>query len=529
LVNAISKTNVVLQIIDDRFTITMHCSGWMMNFSGRSQSLGDISGRGGTLDREAASHAHPLASTSGTFLANTSAADVPDIFSHGSPIGEDSHPDDSGLDSDDGDELCSGSTTVSASAAAGAAASAHGSSYVPDIKVTEDTVSNMDTSINTSANSAREHPLDAVYYQCRSARIAKTTTDLISISRDSTFGQKVTSITPSIGTFEDHTGIEITFHSSRFQKGTVTVNQSISASFDPAKLVCVSCSSDHPVVQKNPIVVFFTDQNFVPTLSPNCSECINVVRIENASLIELFEISKEIFGNSKFPDGTILCFGSVSHLNRVGTSIYARDWNNLISFVSSSWRGIRVCPLIPLIVSDCPGTLARELTKLGVWLTNMYSNNPLGLQDSWSALLVVVEKFSTGSISLPEMDSYKVPLPSSLDSLVLDTSTTFCCVNSRPITLMWLSKDDCNKLLGVLIGTLHFEFKACPCPESFLARANVSNHCTQSTEKKNVVLCGASNLCHCKNYLTRAGMTVTISQNPDGLHPKKTLLRWLRG
>jgi hypothetical protein len=142
----------------------------------------------------------PLASTSGTFLANTSAAtpaatprlgtDVPDIFSHGSPIGEDSHPDDSVLDSDDGEDPCLDSATASASATAGAPASACGSSYVPGIKINEDTVSNMDTSINTSTNFAREQPLDAVYYQCRSARIAKTTTDLISISRDSTFVRK---------------------------------------------------------------------------------------------------------------------------------------------------------------------------------------------------------------------------------------------------------------------------------------------------------------------------------------------------
>ncbi len=106
-------------------TIIMSCSGRVMNFSGRSQSLGDISGRGGTLDKGAASYAHPLASTSGTFLLNTSTAtpvpaprletDVPDIFSHGSPIGEDFHPDNSVLDSDDGVEPCSVSASASAS------------------------------------------------------------------------------------------------------------------------------------------------------------------------------------------------------------------------------------------------------------------------------------------------------------------------------------------------------------------------------------------------------------------------------
>jgi hypothetical protein len=141
--------------------------------------------------------------------------------------------------------------------------------------------------------------------------------------------------------------------------------------------------------------------------------------------------------------------------------------------------------------------------------------------------MVAVEKSSTRSIRMPEMDLYKVPLPSSLDSLVLDTSTTFCCVNSRPITLMGLSKDDCNELLGVLIGTLHSEFKACPCPDSFRARANVSNHYTQPG--KNVVLCGASNLCQCKNYLTGAGMTVSNLSKPGWVASKENIAEMAAG
>ncbi len=204
--------------------------------------------------------------------------------------------------------------------------------------------------------------------------------------------------------------------------------------------------------------------------SPN-KECINIVHIENASLEELFKISKEIFGNSKLPDGTVMCYGSASHLSKVGTSIYARDWTNAVAHASAAWRGVRICPLIPLIISDCPGTIAREITELGVWLANTYSNNPLGLHDSWSALLDAVEKCSTGPNSFVEMDSYKVPLPSSIDCLSLNSTTTFCCVNSRPITLMGLSKDDCCELLGILLGTLHTEFKACPSPETYLARA----------------------------------------------------------
>jgi hypothetical protein len=199
-----------------------------------------------------------------------------------------------------------------------------------------DTGPHISTGITSGNSTVHEHHLDTVYYQCRSARTSKLTSDFISISRDSTFGQKVTSSAPSIGSFEDHLGIEKTFHGSRFQQGPQTVNQSISASFDPAKLICISCDAEHPIIRDSPTVLLFSDQNFVPTLSSPNKECINIVRIENASLEELFEISKEIFGNSKLTDGTVMCFGSASHLARVGTSFYARDWTNVVSHASAA-------------------------------------------------------------------------------------------------------------------------------------------------------------------------------------------------
>jgi hypothetical protein len=290
------------------------------------------------LDRKLPAGSHVLPDTGGA----PSCADPEDtdIFSHGSPIREDFHPDNSVLDSDDGDESNTDGTSRN----------------------------NVIVSIDTSTGNSSAHAqhLDAVYYQCRSARTAKMTLDLISISRDSTVGQKVTSATPCIGTFEDHSGIDKTFHGSRFQRGPLTVNQSISASFDLAKLICVSCDTKHVVISDCPLVLLFTDQNFVSSLSSPSKECINIVRIENASLEELFEISKEIFGNLKLPDGTVMCFGSTSHLGKVGTSIYARDWTNVVAHASAAWRGVRICPLIPLIVSDCPGTIAREITELGL-------------------------------------------------------------------------------------------------------------------------------------------------------------------
>jgi hypothetical protein len=245
------------------------CSGREMNFSSSSHSMRDISsvdettltgaggsliGAGGSLRRIPAArissnapavlgiHASSLAGEPSSADVNPSPADLEDtdIFSHGSPIGEDFHPDNSVLDSDDGDDANFGTSSRT------------------EIVVNMDTGPHISTGITSGNSTVHEHHLDVVYYQCRSARTSKLTSDLISIN-NSTFGQKVTSSAPSIGSFEDHLGIEKTFHGSRFQRGPQTVNQSISASFDPAKLICISCDAEHPIIRDSPTVLLFSD------------------------------------------------------------------------------------------------------------------------------------------------------------------------------------------------------------------------------------------------------------------------------
>jgi hypothetical protein len=102
----------------------------------------------------------------------------------------------------------------------------------------------------------------------------------------------------------------------------------------------------------------------VPTLA--CSE--NIVRVENANLDELLDIATELFEQTCVPDGSVFAFGSVSHLSRIGTSLYACGWTKLVAAASTRWRSLRICPLFPLIADDCPGSVAWKLTELCVWV-----------------------------------------------------------------------------------------------------------------------------------------------------------------
>jgi hypothetical protein len=297
-------------------------------------------------------------------------------------------------------------------------------------------------------------------------------------------------------------------------RGNETVNQSISSSFDPAKLMCVSCSNEHPIYDKKPVVIMFSDQNFVPTLNGSCRDCIHIARLENASLLELFELANEILGEVTFQEGSIFMFGSGSHLGRFGSAVYARDWTDVVARSSAVWRRIRVSPLIPLIITECPGPIVRDASEFGTWLESVYDSNPLGMNELWMELVAAMEENSMGVATLETMDSYKCVFPSTLQSKAADKGTTFCSNNSRPVTFKGLPKGRCSELLSNLLGYLHENFRACSRPENFLVRADENKTGSENKTEEKILLVGASNLKHSLPHFEEAGLRCTFVGKP---------------
>jgi hypothetical protein len=363
----------------------------------------------------------------------------------------------------------------------------------------------METDSERAAGAPQE--FDAMYHQCKSARLASRTDVFVSVSQDSSFGKVVSVQSPQLGSFEDHCNFNDTFHGSRVLRGSSVVNESISCSFDPANLVCISCNNEHGLVGKDPVIVMFSDQNFVSKLDCANDKCINVMRMENATLLDLFEISKELFSNVSLPEGSIFMFGSASYLGRSGTSLYARGWTEVVALASDTWRGIRICLLIPLILSECPGNIVRELSELATWLDRVYEANPQGLREPWQCLVKAMEACSMGSATLDNMDNYKIVLPGSLLTRNLDTTITFCSTNSRPMTCKGLSKDHYSELLGTLLNCIFEKFRACSGPEAYFERA-AENKVTSEAQMQKVTLVGASNLRHCVPHVAGQGVKV---------------------
>ncbi len=113
----------------------------------------------------------------------------------------------------------------------------------------------------------------------------------------------------------------------------------------------------------------------------------------------------------------------------MGTSLYASDWGQVVALSLENWRGIRVCPLIPLILAECTGNIVRDLSEIALWFETVYDTNPQGLHDTWMGLVTAMEAHSTGVTSLDVLESYKIPVPSSLSSRTLNKIMTFCSNN----------------------------------------------------------------------------------------------------
>ena len=108
---------------------------------------------------------------------------------------------------------------------------------------------------------------------------------------------------------------------TRVLRGDKIANQSICLSFDPATLSCICCAKEHQIILgTKPVCVCVADQNFAPNLSGG-EDCVSVIQLESGSLDELWELVQEVFGENRFPPGSVLCLGSASHLHRVGLTI----------------------------------------------------------------------------------------------------------------------------------------------------------------------------------------------------------------
>jgi hypothetical protein len=210
--------------------------------------------------------------------------------------------------------------------------------------------------------------LGTLYFQCRAAKNASRPETIVSLSQDESFSAVCQSQLERIGSFDCQEAkgvIEKIFHGSHFRQGPCEVNQSISATFDLSILMCVTCKKPHSIVGNGPANVFLSDQNFVECLESKMeNSCLNMMRLEDASLEDLMDMVLKVFEGHMLPEGSVLLFVFASFLHIVGVKAFAIAWTALVEKLNNKWINFRVCPLTPVTRGDCPGSLARELQEL---------------------------------------------------------------------------------------------------------------------------------------------------------------------
>jgi hypothetical protein len=138
------------------------------------------------------------------------------------------------------------------------------------------------------------------------------------------------------------------------------------------ELWCVSCNESHSFNSNDPVVVILTDQNFSPMVPATDKKCCVVLRLEDCLLSELPGVLKEFFGNRTryLPEGSLLIFGSLSHLVSRGPENYAEEAVKMAKVFSNMLD--RSCSIthnvfLPLGGVESPGII-QDMYDVDCWL-----------------------------------------------------------------------------------------------------------------------------------------------------------------
>jgi len=358
--------------------------------------------------------------------------------------------------------------------------------------------------------------MSSTYYQCKAARAASRTYMTVDVTIGPEAGVSEPIKHGSIGSLDCRGDTELlkTFRGSRITANGTTVNQTISASFDPSNLKCVVCESAHYILAKgpdeSPPTIIFADQNFVSTLSGGKS-CLAIVRIEDASLPELTDIAFEILDRHKPPAGTIFLFGTASHLLNAGTTIYTQEWCNTVKVISHTYPDSRVLPLVPVIREDCPGAVSRQLIELATWLKSVYANDIMGVTSVWDTLISTLCKTDEDGLDLGYSEHYSVAMPAYLSTSAPLRNFKFK-TNSSHTTTPGMDCVASKELLSTLIEKLKCTFATYANSEDILLEEPAEHE--SSLSHKTVFVFGGSNMRSVVPELEKLGLSVVDHTAP---------------
>jgi hypothetical protein len=248
-----------------------------------------------------------------------------------------------------------------------------------------------------------------------------------------------------------------------------------------------------------------SDQNFLPTLSGGDS-CVGIIRLEDSSLEEIVDLTIEILDCTHVPTGTIFLLCSASHLNNVGSSIYAADWCNAVAKFSTKIRNVKIMPLTPIIRENGPGSLSKQLVEISIWFKRVYDKNTLGLLPVWSKLNEILGKSDEDGLDLGFTDTYTVAFPHSLTPGSMLVPTKFFTRSSHT-TLIGFDSVATNELLRTLFDHLQCTFATAANSDDLVIR-EPAPQVQGGKEFSKCIVAGGSNMKKIIPHLTNRGIEV---------------------
>jgi hypothetical protein len=228
----------------------------------------------------------------------------------------------------------------------------------------------------------------------------------------------------------------------------------------------------------------------------------------------------KLLENHTIPPGSVLLFGSASHLFRVGASKYASDWVEASNRLNQRFRNVNICLLVPVPLDDCPESLARDIEILAIWLRDMYKNTLLGLFDSWSFVLRHIKLNTVGSTRLQYDDIFKVPLPRNI-SVPMPQTYIFKFNSSSPARLLKMDRKTSSELVQVLSLCLQRDFSISISLEGTLQKTTTA---AEDLKDDKILVCiGSSIMQQTVPFLKALGYTVVDLSRPGWMATEENI------
>jgi hypothetical protein len=121
----------------------------------------------------------------------------------------------------------------------------------------------------------------------------------------------------------------------------------------------------------SPVCFLLSDQCFPPIIPvEGDGECVKIFRIEDGTICELIDAFLALTKGFSVPAGSVVVLTSASHLARVSTAAFARDFvREGGRLVNAMGGGIELVHGFPILLSGTDdAALIRSLTDLQHWL-----------------------------------------------------------------------------------------------------------------------------------------------------------------